>query len=378
MINNNTNLTTPKILIVDDDFTSSLILEAMLETDGFRVVRASGGVEGRSLAKKEKPDLVLMDVNMPDENGFEACEKLKCDSELPDIPVIFITSMQDVASKLTGFEVGGVDYITKPYEQAEVTARIRLHLRLRRAYESVINTYSTKVAQLASAQKAIMPTPEDVPSARFSVVYRPLHEVGGDFYDVVRVGEDIHDFVAADIGGHNLGTSLATAGLKALLHQDMGLIYTPAEVVKMLNDVIRPILMEEQYLTLAYIRLNRSNNTITMVNAGHPPAIVIDNNGNLRELAAGGDMLGAFEHAHVRSEKISVSKGDRFFIYTDGAIEMDTPQKITRGQQRERLRAACAKAQSQPIDEAAEDVLKTLLSDGSIIADDLLLLAVEV
>lgn len=131
------NAAPPRVLVVDDDVTSAALLEAMLTTAGMEVVIAEDGAIGRRLAGAAKPDVIIMDINMPGENGIEACRKLKQDASTDDIPVIFVTAVQDVASKVAGFRVGGSDYVTKPYEPEEVLARVDLQISLRRSEQTV-------------------------------------------------------------------------------------------------------------------------------------------------------------------------------------------------------------------------------------------------
>ena len=121
------------ILIVDDTPATIGPLAVHLEDCGFRVVVAQDGTEGLARAQFVRPDLILMDVMMPGMDGFEACRKLKAAPETRDIPVIFMTALDEVGDKISGFEAGAVDYVTKPLQIAEVLARIATHLTLRSA-----------------------------------------------------------------------------------------------------------------------------------------------------------------------------------------------------------------------------------------------------
>ena len=125
--------------------------------------------------------------------------------------MLFVSGEGDVASKVAGLDAGAVDYVTKPFHRAEVLARVRTHLRLSRASRAVVELQAVRVAQLASAQHAILPQPAAWPEARFAVEYRPLHEAGGDFYDVLQPGEGVIDYLVADVSGHDLASALPTA-----------------------------------------------------------------------------------------------------------------------------------------------------------------------
>jgi len=121
----------PTVLIVDDTPTNLGVVVEFLEENGFRVVVAQDGKEGLQRAAFIKPDLILLDVMMPGMDGFEVCRQLKATIATRDISVIFMTALADTASKLEGFKVGGVDYITKPLAIEEMLARVTTHVALR-------------------------------------------------------------------------------------------------------------------------------------------------------------------------------------------------------------------------------------------------------
>ncbi|HMK65401.1 MAG TPA: response regulator, partial [Thermodesulfobacteriota bacterium] len=212
----------PSVLIVDDNAVNRMVLEAIFVKEGFQIYSAEDGPGGRSLAQTRSPDLILLDIMMPGESGFDTCRILKRDPTTSDIPIIFVSSLVDVKEKVMGFSLGAVDYITKPFERLEILARARLHIKLKKAYTLQIEAQSARLKQLQAAQKAILIQPEECPDAGFAVYYKPFHEVGGDFYDVLRGGEDIFDYFVADISGHDLGACLPTSALKALLINNTG------------------------------------------------------------------------------------------------------------------------------------------------------------
>jgi len=122
---------TPDILVVDDTPANLQLLTAMLKKRGYRVRPVPGGKLAIQAIQKEKPDLILLDINMPEMNGYEVCEQLKADAALKEIPVLFISALDETIDKIKAFAAGGVDYITKPFRFEEVEARVRTHLKLR-------------------------------------------------------------------------------------------------------------------------------------------------------------------------------------------------------------------------------------------------------
>ncbi len=119
------------ILIVDDKPTNIKLVEEYLASHDFNTIVARDGEMGLKRAKFSRPDLILLDVMMPDMNGFEVCRRLKADQETKSIPVIFMTVKDQVEDKIEGFKAGGVDYITKPVQKEDVLVRVRTHLKLR-------------------------------------------------------------------------------------------------------------------------------------------------------------------------------------------------------------------------------------------------------
>lgn len=165
------------ILVVDDNPRNLQVIGALLTEWGYRPVIAQNALEGLRYIKEKQPDLVLMDVMMPDMNGFEACKKIKADDQIAHIPVIFITALNDSENIVKGFDSGGVDYITKPFIKEEVKARIQVHLRLKNAIERLENASITdEMTGVFNRRHAYMVLNREIKLARrqnriFSVCY---------------------------------------------------------------------------------------------------------------------------------------------------------------------------------------------------------------
>ena len=113
-----------KVLIVDDVISNVLLLKVLLNNEKFQIVTASNGTEALAQVKKEKPDLVLLDVMMPDISGFDVAKQMKADPEMSDIPIIFLTALNSTADIVKGFQVGGNDFISKPFNKEELIIRV--------------------------------------------------------------------------------------------------------------------------------------------------------------------------------------------------------------------------------------------------------------
>lgn len=364
------------VLVVDDNPLNRKLLETILAKEGYRVVSANNGLEVRRIADKKRLDLILLDIQMPGENGFDVIKHLKKNPHTATIPVIFLTGVSEIDAKVSGFELGAVDYITKPFHPREVLARVRLHLKLSIATNSLIISQAEKLKQISEAQTSMLITPESQPDARFGVYYLALHEAGGDFYDVLSISNDIFGYFVADFSGHDIKTSYLTVSVKALLKQNSAPVYQALESVQMINDVLKEILPEGKYLTACYARLNRRTNQMTIINAGHPPAVYVPAGGEARLIEMEGDILGVFSEVIFGRRNLEVSPGDRFYLYSDGLIE-SARDKVMWSEGTDALIEVCSRVRDIPIDKAPDEIVGLMSGDVEA-EDDVVVLGIEV
>ncbi|OQY56282.1 MAG: hypothetical protein B6247_04590 [Candidatus Parabeggiatoa sp. nov. 2] len=136
---NKTTLPKDTVLIIDDTPDNVNPLLEFLRTVGFKVLIAEDGLSGIETAEFAQPNLILLDVMMPDMDGFEVCQHLKSQEQTQDIPIIFMTALYETVNKVKGFELGAVDYLTKPFQLQELLARINAHLTLRKLQQQLAN-----------------------------------------------------------------------------------------------------------------------------------------------------------------------------------------------------------------------------------------------
>lgn len=359
------------VLIVDDDITTTRVLEGLLRGAGFETLCAHDLLTAERLALSSPVSLILLDVHLPDGNGLNLCERVVIAS---GTPVLFISANDDIETKVQGFAAGGVDYITKPLAGAEVLARVRTHLRLRAAYESLVALQAERIQRLASSQQSFMPLPKDLPEARFQVCIRQALRAGGDFYDVIPTGTRVTDYVVADASGHDLGVSLWTAMFKGLLAEYATILHGPPDILRMLDASLRRVLPEGTFFSAIYARLNRASNRLTIANAGHPAAILVPREGSPpRLLEQEGDLIGVFPDPIFGLTETQVRPGDRLFLYSDGLIESGGPR--SRGI--DLLLAASRDTFALPLDEGLLSMID-ILGGGRTPEDDIVLLGVEV
>jgi sigma-B regulation protein RsbU (phosphoserine phosphatase) len=367
--------TAPKILIVDDTALNVELLRNVLDAEGFRTISSDNGATAREMCRSESPDLVLLDVMMPGESGFETCAGLKSDFRTADIPVIFLSALDDVKSKVHGLKAGGVDYISKPVHGEEVLARVRVHLRIRETNRALIREQQARLECLRNAQQAILVRPADLPEASFAVYYRPLEEAGGDFYDVLALNEEGFAYFVADVSGHGASAAFLTSAVKALLRQYSSPIYSPEDAMRGVDSVMRQMMGEEQYLTACYARLNRRGKRLTVVSAGHPPLIVVSPSGKAQIVEMDSDPLGIFGALTLQKKEIRLSPGDRFYLYSDGLIEAVPGGGRKKGL--EKLVAACVGFRALALEDCIDSIVGAVRESGGEPEDDLLLLGAD-
>ena len=189
------------ILVVDDMPSNLRLLSQTLAEKGYGVRTVTSGLRALESARTSPPDLILLDVRMPDMDGYEVCAQLKKDERTAQIPIIFISALDQVEDKVQAFQFGGVDYITKPFQVEEVLARTETHLSLRRLQESLenINQRMQREFMLAGAvQSSFLPSEmPKIPSWQLAASLRSARETSGDFYDIIQLPNGLFGLLIA-------------------------------------------------------------------------------------------------------------------------------------------------------------------------------------
>lgn len=316
------------ILIVDDTPDNLRLLSQMLSERHYRVRAATGGERALASARLSPPELILLDIKMPDMDGFTVCRALKADRATADIPVIFISALDDVADKVQAFAAGGVDYVTKPFQWEEVLARVETHLALRRLQQTLERANRKMGRELALAgQVQAGFLPDRLPAApgwQWAVTLQPARETSGDFYDIFRLPNGRFALLMADVVDKGVCAALFMALTYALFRSHAaGPAPQPAQVFAAINAHIREETRTNQFVTAFYAILDPAGGELVYGNAGHCPPLWLRRDGRVRWLANTGMSLGVLAGATWREEMIRMAPGEALVLYTDGLIEAE-------------------------------------------------------
>lgn len=363
------------VLVVDDSRANRAFLASILEEDGYRVLEAASGDACLAAAAAEMPVLILLDVVMPGIDGFETLRRLKADPVMKRIAVIMLTGLGDQESKLKAFDYGAVDYIVKSANEAEVRARVRVHVHLANTQQELIAARAESLKQIAAAQQSMLVKPADTPDARFAIYYRSLHEAGGDFYDVVPVSDGVYFYLMADVAGHDVGTSYVTPAVKVLLKQCATPTYSVEASMSYLNSMLAKTILADNYLTAFALRVNRRAGKAVYLAAGHPPAVYIPGSGPVSLAERENPFIGMLEESNYISASMEVRAGDRFVLYTDGLVEASLSADGGADASSRLLKAADS-LRGLPLEELPAALVHALGADHP--DDDVAVMAVEV
>src|SRR4051794_874294 len=276
--------------------------------------------------RRSAPDLVLLDIVMPDIDGYDVCQRLRAAEETRELPIMFLSSLEDVKNKARGFEVGGNDYLTKPFEVLEVKARVRSLLKAK-AYADAVKAAAERDLRIArEIQTGLLPANV---SARIKgtgldvdAVLEPAHLVGGDLYEVLRLGVDRVLVAVGDVSGKGIPAALFMAVAMTLLRSLARQGNPPERILNQLNDELLEQNPRGMFVTLQCLVFDLANRTVTCASAGHHAAVRVRHGQPAQQVfTTSGRVLGLLPAAGVVCETLDLQVGDTFVLFTDGVSE---------------------------------------------------------
>jgi phosphoserine phosphatase RsbU/P len=351
-----------KTLLLVDDAPANIQIANSILKDSYKIRIATNGAKALELASvTPSPDLILLDVMMPEMDGYEVCTRLKMSAETRDIPVIFLTGQTEIEDETKGFDVGAVDYIHKPLSPAIVKARVQTHLVLRGIRKQLASQLLTIQKELETAREIQLSIlPEEIPKiggVDIAARYIPMTSVAGDFYDFIVVDEKHLGILVADVSGHGMPAALIASMLKIALAAQESHAADPAQLLLGLNQALCGK-FQRHYVTAAYLFLDMLKGTLRYAGAGHPPLLLWSRSEGVRALEENGLFLGKFPQAAYSFVELPLKAGDWALLYTDGIPETTNPLQIEFGT--DRFKHFLETERSTSADHFADRLLKEL------------------
>jgi CheY-like chemotaxis protein len=335
------------VLIADDDIPNRLVLKAILEKQNYRVLQADDGVQAVELFTRERPDLVLMDIKMPNLDGYEATRQIKAMSLDAFVPVIFLTATSDSEGLAKCVASGGDDFLTKPYNRVLLQARIDALMRIRELY----NTVQHQRNELASHQKRldrerqlakrlftnIVETSSlDLPYVQSML--SPMSLFSGDILLAAPKPSGGLHVLLGDFTGHGLAAATGALPVSSVFYGMTTKGYSIAEIVTEVNSKLKMILPTDMFLAACAIDLNPGSHTMSVWNGGIPAILIYGDKEQdiVRSLPPQHLPLGiaSEESFSRRVEVVELRPEDRVYIHSDGITEATNPAGQMFGRQR--------------------------------------------
>lgn len=324
------------ILIVDDNPVNIFVIEKILKQAGYHdLVSLNSAQElfeyiqfGKDSSRHNEIDLILLDIMMPEIDGLEVCRRLQKEEKFKDIPIIFVTALEDANKLAEALDMGAMDYITKPINKVELLARMRVALRLK----SELNWHKEQEENLRNeldlatqVQRNLLSSPLREDHIKIEASYLPSFKLAGDMYYWYKIDENRYGIILLDVMGHGVSASLVCMFISSVLRETIKCLIDPELVMKDLNKYMTLLHNENDnipyYFTAIYLVVNTENRTIEYVNAGHPSGYVLVDETNVVELNRGSCAVGFFDEIKVEKTVISFEKNAQIVLFTDGVLE---------------------------------------------------------
>jgi sigma-B regulation protein RsbU (phosphoserine phosphatase) len=344
------NLSDCRVLLVDDAKANLDILVEGLKSD-HKLSLALNGEMALQIAARTPPDLVLLDIVMPGLDGYEVCRRLRQMPETAEVPIMFLSSLEEVQNKTRGFEAGANDYLTKPFEMLEVKARVRSLLKAKAYSDAVKEQMASELRVAREIQMGMLPHDfdgmEQAYGVEFGAVLEPAREVGGDLYGVCAAAKERLVVFLGDVSGKGIPASMfmvRAISLARLLSRE---IAEPERILARLNDELAADNPSGMFVTFLCAVFDPVSGRLALANAGHCRPVLL-RTGEAPSWAVKnlGTALGFEPGLEFERTEMTLREADALIFYTDGVSEAFNPQDECYGNDRLLADAAVFAGQS--------------------------------
>ena len=330
-----------RVLIVDDVKANVDVLVEALRGD-YKLSVALGGEAALRAVAKSPPDLLLLDIVMPDVDGYEVCRRLRADPATREVPIMFLSALEDVKDKARGFELGANDYLTKPFEILEVKARVRSLVKAKAYADAVRHAQEREISIAREIQLGLLPSDfaalAEGTGLEVHAVIEPARQVGGDLFEVLRLPDGRLVVAVGDVCGKGISAALFMAVTVTLLRTLARLHDSPAEILRRLNEELAAQNPRDMFVTM--VCLDVRGGRVTCANAGHDTALLVGSSGGSAGLRhvfpSTGTVVGLFPGRTYENETVELAPGETLVLYTDGVSEAADPRDAHFGVERVR------------------------------------------
>jgi sigma-B regulation protein RsbU (phosphoserine phosphatase) len=314
-----------RLLLVDDARANLDILVEGLKGE-FKLSLALDGETALQAAARQAPDLVLLDIMMPGLDGYEVCRRLRALPDTAEVPIIFLSSLEDVQHKARGFEAGANDYLTKPFDLQEVRMRVRALLKAKCYGDAVKEQLQADLRVAHDIQMGMIPRDFSELEARFGVelsgVLEPAREIGGDLYGAFVGSAGRLMVLAGDVSGKGIPASLFMVRARSVTRLLARVHSEPDRILSRLNDELSTENPSGMFVTLLCARYDPATRMVTMANAGHcRPVLLRAGSAPTWAMHSTGTALGFEPGLEFPRVELQLQDGDTLVLYTDGVNE---------------------------------------------------------
>lgn len=356
------------LLLVDDDKVNRLLMGYYLTQQGHRVTYAENGRQALDILRTQPVEMMLLDIEMPEMNGYQVLEQVIADPRLRDIPVIVTSGLEEIESVVKCIEMGAEDYLTKPVNQVLLRARINASLekkRLRDQQTSLLLRLERELEIARQTQQSILP--DHLPEREgydFGALMIPARVVGGDFYEFISLDHEHLGVVIGDVSDKGLPAALFMALTYSLVNVEALHTGSPVETLLNVNQHLLTMNASGMFVTLVYGILNFSSGQFHYARAGHLLPVVIDPDGQTEKIPVKlGQPLGLFEDMVLDEQRITIPAGGMILMYSDGLSEASDTQGDEFGYQR--LYGVLSQHRDQPAQAICEQLWQAVQTHNS-------------
>jgi sigma-B regulation protein RsbU (phosphoserine phosphatase) len=327
-----------RVLLVDDAKANLDILVEGLKAD-HKLSLALNGETALQVAARTPPDLVLLDIMMPGLDGYEVCRRLRVMPETAEVPIMFLSSLEEVQNKTRGFEAGANDYLTKPFDMLEVKARVRSLLKAKAYSDAVKEQIASELRVAREIQMGMLPHDfggvEREYGVELGAVLEPAREVGGDLYGVCSAGPERLVVFLGDVSGKGIPASMFMVRAISLARLLAKEVVEPERILARLNDELSADNPSGMFVTFLCAVFEPKSGRLTMANAGHCRPVLLPAGEPARWAVKNlGTALGFEPGLTFERTELKLQQGDALVLYSDGVSEAFNLQEECYGNDR--------------------------------------------